>query len=83
MASTIYTYTKTGKALTVRQRSTPLEKTEVAKLVRARLDPTGGVSGRNVTVTNPAYSRRTTRTASLGMGAVGQRGRVMDVPGTI
>lgn len=47
---------------------------------RLKLDD---LSGSNVVVTNPAAlpAQRVRRTASLGMGNVGQRGRNFDIPG--
>ena len=46
---------------------------------RARLD--GGVGGKSVRITNPAAAEPaiSKRTASLGMGGVGQRGRGTDI----
>ena len=79
MATDIKTFSSKGTSLTVRQRSTSLKPTPVAKLVRARLDQGEGIPGGRVVVTNPAYANRRKRTASLGMGGVGQRGRSMDL----
>ncbi len=46
----------------------------------SRKEITGGISGKSVTVTNPKASAASLaqRTASLGMGGVGSRGRNQD-----
>jgi len=88
MATRITSLTKGGKALSV---PSPIIKGDgTANIVvqqgamgRKRLNLRGGIEGSNVKVTNPKYATRMKRTASLGMGAVGQRGRVQDVSGTL
>jgi len=88
MASTIQTFTKSGKAISgvARPRVPPAKPgTKVDGVVyqhpRVKLDT---LSGASVTVTNPAASLpagRNKRTAGLGMGAANtnmQRGRTRD-----
>jgi hypothetical protein len=88
MATTIRTFSKTGKAVNGTRRAgvatSPLGKLDpttglVWQHPRIRLEP---LSGSNVRVTNPRASLRTpsnAMTGSLGMGGVGQRGRNRDV----
>lgn len=80
---TIFTYNSKGGKLAIPQRSNLSEFSSEPKMIRARVSADGGVRGSGVVVTNPRYQgNRNKRTQSLGQGAVGQRGRVMDVPGT-
>jgi hypothetical protein len=82
MASTIQNFTSGGRALPFRQRPVFPNNGGDPAPIRSRLSQSGGISGSRVRVTNPAYggagltARR--RTASLGMGGVGQRGRSLD-----
>lgn len=88
--SSIKTYTSTGKALStsikpIPGNGAPVTVAPAGAIIRRRLSLDEGITGSSVKITNPQYSggRINKRTASLGMGGVGQRGRSMDVPNTI
>jgi hypothetical protein len=85
------TFTKSGRALTITHRA------GVRSSSLGKFDPATGLTwqhprivlnrlrGRSVTITNPraaAEASNNAMTASLGMGGVGQRGRVRDVGST-
>ena len=88
MATQISTFTSKGKRISGVQRSgitpSPLGRFDpttgqVWQKPRLKLEPVGGSS---VRITNPKASTvgpGNSMTASLGMGGVGQRGRVHDV----
>jgi hypothetical protein len=80
--ATIRTFNKQGKAVPFSRGSTPsplgrVIDGRVYQKPRAKLNPLAA-SG-NVKVTNPAYAKLGQRTASLGMGRVGQIGRYTDL----
>jgi hypothetical protein len=87
MATRITTLSSGGKALpfrspVIRGDGTPSVTVQPqGTMVRERLNLRAGLTGSAVRVTNPSFAKRNQRTASLGMGAVGQRGRVMDIAG--
>lgn len=87
MASRIVTHTSKGSTVSYGTKAPtahlgtfdPLTG-RVYQKPRAKLDD---LSGKSIRVTNPSAlpAQRVRRTASLGMGAVGQRGRTFDIPG--
>jgi len=80
---TIQNFNSKGGANAYRQRPVFPNNGGDPAPIRSRLSVSGGVQGGRVRVTNAQYGgagrSAVRRTRSLGMGGVGQRGRVMDV----
>ena len=84
MANVIRTFNSQGKSVTYSKGSNPSplgrfdpETGRVYQKPRLKLNPLAASS--NVVVTNPTRAKLAQRTASLGMGGVGQIGRYTDL----